>query len=287
MLFPAFDETRIRAGLSPASAAALQQLTLLDQTGSTNDLLLQLPDTERHAHAVLADQQTAGRGRRGRRWQSPAGSNIYLSLGWEFSQSPGELSCLPLAMGVAAVLGLERCGLAGLGLKWPNDIQVNGRKLGGVLMESRATRSGRTSVVAGIGLNVAMSAENIEAEAIDQPWTSVAECLAGAAVGSAASSVLSSVNGDLRDRVAGQVLDQLMVCFRQFAGNGFENYRPDWLRLDVLQGRAVSVRSDERTWHGQSHGVDHQGRLLLAVKTPDGQRQLRSLDAGDVSVRLV
>lgn len=287
MLFSAFDETRIRAGLSPAWAAALKQLTLLDQTGSTNDVLLQLPEIERHAHAVLADRQTAGRGRRGRRWQSPAGSNIYLSLGWNFERPPAELSCLPLAIGVAVVLGLEHCGMAGLGLKWPNDIQVNGKKLGGILMESRTAGTGRISVVAGIGLNVAMSVENIEAEAIDQPWTSVAECLAGAAVGSAASSVLSSVNSDLRDRVAGQVLDQLIVCFRQFEVNSFENYRSDWLRLDVLQGRAVSVRSDERTWQGQSQGIDQQGRLILAVKTPDGQRQLRSLDAGEVSVRLV
>ncbi len=278
MLFPAFDEDRIRAGLGPTSAATLQQLTLLDQTSSTNDVLLQLPQAKRHAHAVLADRQTAGRGRRGRHWQSPPGNNIYLSLGWNFNQPPVELSCLPLAIGVAVVLGLERCGMAGLGLKWPNDIQVNGSKLGGVLLESRVASDGRTSVVAGIGLNIGMSAETVEAEAIDQPWTSVLACMAG--------SANSSVSDDLRDRVAGQVLDQLMGCFRQFEVKGFQDARQEWRRLDVLFGKNISVLSTGQELNGQSQGIDQQGRLLLAEILPGGQRQLRSLDAAEVSVRL-
>lgn len=279
MLFPAFDEGRIRAGLSPASVAALQQLTLLDKTGSTNDVLLQLPFAPRHAHAVLADQQTAGRGRRGRRWQSPAGSNIYLSVGWNFSRSPAELSCLSLAIGVSVVLGLEHCGMADLGLKWPNDIQVNGRKLGGVLLESRVATDGRISVVAGIGLNVGMPAESIEAEAIDQPWTSVLECLA--------ASTSPGADQGLRDRLAGQVLDQLIACFRQFEVHGFEYYRADWLRLDVLRGRNISVRSADRVLQGQAGGIDRQGRLLLAEILPGGQQQVYALDTGEVSVRLI
>jgi len=278
MVFPAYDQARIRAGLSAVSAAALQELSLLDQTGSTSDVLLQLPAAGRHAQAVLADRQTAGRGRRGRRWQSPAGCNIYLSVGWNFNHPPAELSCLPLAIGVAVVLGLEHCGVSDLGLKWPNDIQVKDKKLGGILLESRRIRSGGISVVAGIGLNVGMQAGSGEAEAINQPWTCVAECMN--------NSAFSFVNDDLRDRLAAKVLDQLIACFLEFELSGFEHYRPDWSRLDVLHGRNISVRSLDQVWEGQSRGIDQQGRLLLAETSTDGQQQLKPLDAGEVSVRL-
>ncbi len=274
MLFPPLNEQLIRAVLSPASAAALQKLSLLDQTNSTNEVLLQMPTAERHAYAVLADQQTAGRGRRGRRWQSPAGSNIYLSLGWNFSLPASELACLSLAVGVAVVLGLERCELEGLGLKWPNDVQLAGKKLGGILLESRIGEAGASSVVAGIGVNVCMPAQSIEAEAIDQPWANIAG--------------LNNDPGDmgLRDRIAGHLLDQLVAGFIQFESSGFEAFRQHWSRLDVLRGKNITVRSGEQVLQGQAQGIDQQGNLLLAESHPDGSHSVRSLNVGEVSVRL-
>jgi len=288
MPLPPLDEGRIRSALSPASAEVLQQLTLLDQTHSTNDVLLQLPAEKRHAHAVLADQQIAGRGRRGRRWQSPAGSNIYFSLGWNFSATAEDLSCLPLTVGVSSVRALERLGLAGMGLKWPNDIWVDGKKLGGILLESTATAGG-LSVIAGVGLNVAMPADSDLAAAIEQPWTSVCELLA---VSPDVSSDVSlgtrpgtESGSDLRDRLAGWLLDEMLTGFGQFAISGFHGFQTDWQRLDVLRDQTVTVSHAGRDIAGTARGIDGQGRLRVVSRTSAGVEQTFSFESGEVSVR--
>jgi len=284
MTFPPLDEGRIRAALSPVSAATLQQLTLLDQTHSTNDVLLEMSAEKRHAHAVLADQQTAGRGRRGRRWQSPAGSNIYFSLGWNFAGTAKDSSCLPLAVGVSAVRALERLGLAGVGLKWPNDIWAEGRKLGGILLESKAVAGGLFTV-AGIGLNVAMPSESVPVGAIEQPWTSVFEQLGiEPELGPGVSPNVGTGSG-LRNRLAGLLLDEMLACFGQFAINGFRSFQADWQRLDVLRGQFVTVSHAGRKISGTAKGIDEQGRLMVIAQTSAGEQQVLHFDSGEVSVR--
>ncbi len=103
---------------------------------------------------LLADRQSAGRGRRGRSWHSPPGQNIYLSLGWNFQRADGALTPLPLAVAVAAVRAMRRAGLHSPGIKWPNDIQVGGKKLAGILVELRNPGPGQALAVIGIGVNV-------------------------------------------------------------------------------------------------------------------------------------
>jgi BirA family biotin operon repressor/biotin-[acetyl-CoA-carboxylase] ligase len=272
--FPALDETAIRQQLSPASSAALQRLSLLEQTPSSNALLLQMPAEERHAHAVLADHQTAGKGRRGRSWQSPPGSNIYLSLGWNFDSVPADLSCLPLAMGVAVVRGLERKGVPELGLKWPNDIQAGGKKLGGILVESKPRAHGGVSVVAGVGINVRMSAESVLAQAIDQPWTAVCDLQDAAQ------------DEGLRDHLAGAVLDQWLLCMSRYAENGFHAYDEDWLRLDVLKNQLVTVTAAGSKVHGRALGIDELGNLQVAEHFDNDKQKLHRFSSGEVSVRL-
>jgi BirA family biotin operon repressor/biotin-[acetyl-CoA-carboxylase] ligase len=263
----------IQAGLSTPSVEALKNLTVLDEVGSTNAWLLQLARDEFHAHAVFAEQQTAGRGRRGRAWQSPAGCNIYLSLGWIFNSAVRDLSCLSLVVGVAVVRALESQGIEGAGLKWPNDIQADGKKVGGILLESRPAGGGRAAVVMGIGLNVAMPPDDSAAQGIDQPWTSVAE-LPGA-----------SPDAGLRDRLAGALLDQLLQCLPVFGEAGFRPFQADWQRLDVLLHRAVTVSSAEGEINGVSMGIDQQGSLLVSEQLPSAEQQLHSFSFGEVSVR--
>ncbi|HKX56660.1 MAG TPA: biotin--[acetyl-CoA-carboxylase] ligase [Xanthomonadales bacterium] len=259
--------------MSAASLQALQRISLLVEVDSSNAFLLQLPAAERHGHAVLAEQQTAGRGRRGKSWQSPPGSNIYLSLGWNFQRSARDLSCLSLAVGVAAVRALESQGITGLGLKWPNDIQAGVRKLGGILLESKPAADAGISVVIGIGINVAMPAEGDSATAIDQPWTSVAG--------------LNQVKPDsgLRDRLAGAVLEQLLSLLGSYEVDGFEPFRADWQRLDLLFNQAVTVFSSEGEINGHALGIDQQGNLRVAEESSRGEQRLFSFNSAEVSVR--
>lgn len=272
--FRAFNEKTIRGQLSPASSAALQKVSLLQQTPSTNALLLQLPAEQRHAHVVLADHQTAGKGRRGRSWQSPPGSNIYLSLGWNFAKEPFDLSCLPLAIGVAAVRGLQQVGVSGLGLKWPNDIQADRKKLGGILLESKPLVGGGVSVVVGVGINVSMSPQSLAAQSIDQPWTTVSAVLG------------NSPDVGLRDRIAGIVLDQLLGCVVAYTETGFQSFADHWLQLDVIKNRPVTVKLAGKAIHGQARGIDQQGNLLVAEHSAGDHIQLHRFSSGEVSVRL-
>jgi BirA family biotin operon repressor/biotin-[acetyl-CoA-carboxylase] ligase len=271
--FPALHEITIRQQLSPVSSTILQRLSLLEQTASTNALLLQLPAEARHAHAVLADHQTAGKGRRGRSWQSPPGSNIYLSLGWNFGDPAIDLACLPLAVGVAVVRGLECAGVAGLGLKWPNDIQAEGRKLGGILLESKPLANGGISVVAGVGINVSMSPESLAAQSIDQPWTTICELQD------------KQVDSALRDWLAGTILDQLLLSFAAFAASGFRAFLDDWQRMDLLVNQFVTVHLAEKEVHAQALGIDTNGNLLVAENFGSDHQKLHSFNSGEVSVR--
>ena len=133
------------------------------------EVLLTVDSTNRHvadlvapasgqAQVCVAELQTAGRGRRGRDWIAPFASGICLSLGWQFAEAPPTFSALSLAVGVAAVRALERLGAHDVGLKWPNDLTWQGRKLGGILIEMRGESAGPAQVIIGIGINMRMPA---------------------------------------------------------------------------------------------------------------------------------
>ncbi len=186
---------------------------------------------------------------------------------------PADLSCLPLAIGVAAVRGLDQTGVSGLGLKWPNDIQAGSKKLGGLLLESKFADQGLVSVVVGIGINVRMSPESDSAQLIDQPWTSVCD--------------LTPTGQDpgLRDRTAGAVLNELLLCLNTFAEYGFVPFREDWVKLDVLKNQPVTVNLSGRDLHGQALGIDQQGNLQIAEHIGSDKQKLHAFSAGEVSVR--
>jgi BirA family biotin operon repressor/biotin-[acetyl-CoA-carboxylase] ligase len=272
-VFPTIQEAAIRQSLSVASLQALQRISVLDTVDSSNAFLLQLPAEERHGHAVFAELQTAGRGRRGKTWQSPPGSNIYLSLGWNFQKSARDLACLSLAVGVTVVRTLELQGISGLGLKWPNDIQAGAKKLSGILLESKPAADGGISVVMGIGINVAMPPNGNSAPLIDQPWTSVAE--------------LNQIKLDtgLRDRLAGAVLEQLLSLLGSYELDGFKPFLADWQRLDVLLNHEITVISAVEEIHGRALGIDEQGNLRVAVQTALEKQQLLYFNSAEVSVR--
>ena len=264
------DAGHIREAMARATKAKLRQLTLLQETDSTNTSVLRLPGDQQHAHAVLAECQTGGRGRRERSWHSPAGGNIYLSLGWWFRDCQWPLATLPLVVAIAVSRALARAGLHGHGIKWPNDILVQGKKLAGILVELQSAGSGPALAVIGVGINVRMpSPEPGEpAAAINRPWTDlVSQLKAGDA-------------GISRNRLVSFLLDELLEALVAFERAGFEGFSDAWRELDLLQGKKIQLEQNGQIQAGTAHGVDKNGGLLL--ETPQSGTQV--FHYGEVSI---
>src|SRR5690554_891663 len=157
----------------PGSLEAAIGWQLLDSVDSTNaQLMRQLtaPAGDRVMQVCLAEQQTSGRGRRGRDWVSPYAQNVYLSVAVPFSDGAQKLEGLSLLVGLVLVEALEACGFQGCGLKWPNDILLEGRKLAGILVEITGDLTADCVAVIGVGINVLMKDPE---SAIAQAWTSL------------------------------------------------------------------------------------------------------------------
>ena len=259
------DRQRILSGLPVAARERLRELTLLAEVDSTNRFLLESDaGVGDGVRACMAEAQSAGRGRRGRRWVSPFGANLYLSVLRAYAMTPESLQALSLAVGVAVVRALRSLGVHGVALKWPNDIQLGGKKLGGVLLEMAGASAGPWRVVAGIGINLAMPRS--AGDDIDQPWTDLAS---------------HGVPAE-RNRLASQVLAEVILAGEQFAATGFAAFRDEWQQLDALRDRQVEVEDGAGRRVGRACGVDASGALLLDV----GGRRERIVSA-DVSLRPV
>lgn len=260
------DPAMLTAGLSPAAGGLLAKLHVLEQVDSTNRLALSGAQEGAGSGTVfVAEQQSAGRGRRGRQWVSPFGRNIYCSVIWEFDGGAAALEGLSLAVGVAVARALQSCGVEAIGLKWPNDVVWNGRKLAGILLEMAGDVAGRCQVVIGIGINVAM-AGSAAAQAIDQPWVD-AHTAAGKPVS--------------RNRLLAELLSALLPMLSRFEADGFSGAREAWSQLDCFAGQPVAVHLGDRVVLGTAGGVSETGALQL--DTPQG-RQL--FHGGEVSLRL-
>ncbi|MDX1607346.1 MAG: biotin--[acetyl-CoA-carboxylase] ligase [Candidatus Competibacterales bacterium] len=250
----------LRAALTPAVRHLLGPLEWLAEVDSTNARLLAAADRGLAGGAAcLADAQSAGRGRQGRRWISPPGGNLYLSLLWRYHRS-ADLQGLSVATGIAVARALHALGATGVGLKWPNDLLHDGRKLGGILLESR-TGADRP-VVAGIGLNLDLP--DAAAVSIDQPWTDLRRVL-GAPV--------------LRLRVAARLLERLLPLYADWPA-GAHDLSASWRRFDVLADRRVELCFGDRRCAGIARGIDPTGALRLETATG-----LQVFDSGELSLR--
>lgn len=256
----------IQAVIAPPQWSALEAIEVFDTLTSTSRFLAERMDKwGTGARVCLAEQQTAGRGRRGRRWVSPFGANLYLSLYWQFDLAMADLNGLSLAAGIAVVRALERLGLSGGGLKWPNDVHVAGRKLGGMLVEVFGPTSGPVSAVIGVGVNYDMP--ETAGHEIDQAWTDVRRCVDDVQVS--------------RNRLAGLVLDELVKMAILFYREGWPAFQADWNDYDAYLGREVEIHTGKGRESGVYAGVDADGGLLLE----QGSRTA-VFHAGDVSLRV-
>lgn len=257
------DREALASGLAGDTGRALSSLRIMSTVDSTNEELLRMPPEARHAAAVLAESQTAGRGRRGRHWFSPYARNLYLSLGWRFDRGVGELGCLPLVVALAACDALERAGLAGLVIKWPNDLLLGGKKLGGCLVEVSGDASGPCTAVMGIGINVHMPRATPGSEAIGQAWTDVG----------------SHVTGVSRNAVAASVLEAMLNSMKRYEETGFRPFLERWEARDGLAGRDIVLVTGTGRVCGISRGISERGGLLI-----ENEAGTREHLAGEVSV---
>jgi BirA family biotin operon repressor/biotin-[acetyl-CoA-carboxylase] ligase len=216
---------------------------------------------------LLAEYQTAGRGRRGRAWLAPPGGAICLSLSWMFRAVPPDLGALGLVVGVCALRALQELGVRHASLKWPNDLLFGERKLGGVLIDLRAESAGPAYVVIGIGLNVSLGEE-------------VLVKIAAAGL-PAADLVGAGLAAPPRNRVAAGLIGECLHGLMEFEQRGLKPFIEEWRGADALRGRTVDVRAVEGTSsRGLARGIDLHGALL--IETPQGIRRFIS---GDVTVR--
>ncbi len=256
------DSVAIRAALNDQARRLLSGLDVLTEIDSTNLYLLRKASSGvLSGYACLAEWQHAGRGRRGRQWLSPFGGNIYLSVLWRFAEQSHALSGLSLAIAIAIANSLEMLGVSGIGIKWPNDILWQGRKLAGILLDTAGEAAGPCHVVAGAGINVTMPA----AAAISQPWVDLCEILG---------------HRIARNVLAGRILQHLLLTLHQFQQQGFAPFLPEWDRLDLLKGKDVAVQLADRTLTGHAQGVNQHGALLVAHRGVT-----HAYYSGEVSVR--
>jgi BirA family biotin operon repressor/biotin-[acetyl-CoA-carboxylase] ligase len=267
------EESRIRSAISGGSAARVRSLELLFDVDSTNNrLLAAAPPPYGYTDVVLSELQHAGRGRRGRDWAAPFGGCIALSMGWAFEDASRASPTLSLGVGVAVARALERAGARGIGLKWPNDLWLDDRKIGGVLLELRAEASGPAYVVIGVGLNVILSAAaraQIESSGRERAGYRVA------AVADACTALPS------RNFIAGAIIEELLSMLGTFERCGFAAFRDAWTALDALRDRPAQVLTGTTAISGTARGVDAQGALRLER---DGR--VHEFVSGEVSLRL-
>jgi BirA family biotin operon repressor/biotin-[acetyl-CoA-carboxylase] ligase len=265
----ALESKRITNLLLPTERGHVRTIETAWTVDSTNSVLLARQNPPYGAcDVLLAEYQTAGRGRRGRAWVAPPGGSICLSLCWAFREGPQDLGSLGLVIGVCALRALRELGLEDIGLKWPNDIVIDGKKLGGILIELRAESAGPASVVIGIGLNVALGSSVLET------------------IGETGASPIDLVTAGMqqpsRNAVSAALITQFIRGLILFEKEGLRPFAEEWRAADALRGRQIEVHTTEGVARGLARGIDLHGALVL--ETPQGVRRFVS---GDVTVRAV
>lgn len=248
----------VRESLSGWAREAVEAVDCRLQVGSTNQVLLDAAGPFEGARVCTAEVQTAGRGRRGRRWLGEAGGALAVSAGFDMDSIPPGFGGLSLAVGACLAEELAARGVPGVSVKWPNDLLVDDAKLAGILIELAGEPPGRCRVVVGVGMNYALGPRILAG--LDRPAVNLAD-LAGAP-----------------DRVGAVALivESVLEARRRYAAEGLAACIAAWRRRDALLGRELLIADGRREIAGIGAGIDDDGCLLL--DTPDGRRRFHSAD---------
>lgn len=245
--------------LSSNLSVPIEVIPVLD---STNQYLLKKKDLT-SGSVCVAEYQTQGRGRRGRTWVSPFGSNIYYSMYWRLEAGLPAAMGISLVIGIALVEALESLGVNGLRLKWPNDIYYNNRKLAGILVELSGQAGDAANLIIGIGVNVAMPERTT---GIDQPWISLKEVVGD--------------KGISRNLLVQTMTEKLCESIEEYERNGLAPFKASWNNYDNFLNKPVKLIIGNKEVFGICQGIDQQGALLL--ETENG---IQPFIGGEISVR--
>lgn len=237
-------------------------LAVIPVIDSTNQYLLDRMDQLNSGYACIAEYQQAGRGRRGRKWFSPFGANLYMSMYWRLEQGPAAAMGLSLVIGIVMAEVIQSLGAADVRVKWPNDLYLQDRKLAGILVELTGKTGDAAQIVMGAGINLVMRGEGT-AE-INQGWINLQE--AGIEIN--------------RNELAARLINRLREALTLFERDGLAPFVGRWEALDNFIHRPVKLLIGDREVHGIARGIDKQGGLLLEQ---DGE--IKSWVGGEISLR--
>ncbi len=264
----ALDAQRILDALAPSISDSTTVHVEWEIHSTNGTLLSAAPPPPGQFVVLLAENQTGGRGRRGRAWRSALGDSLCFSIATSFEPLPRDLPALPLVVGVCIRTALQRCGAREVALKWPNDLVTqNMEKLGGILVELRAEAGGPGYVVVGIGLNLRLSGD---AKQVIAKTGTFAKDLAA-----------QGVEVGARNALAAEIIGGCIEGLTQFVHEGFAPFIESWRSADALRDQPVRVFDGTGEREGIARGIDEQG--ALQIETSAGQRI--SLIGGEVSVR--
>ena len=257
------DESIVLDRLNETVKKRIDQLEIFSEIDSTNRYLMEKALSGCAGVRVsLAERQTAGKGRRGRRWISPFGKNIYLSILWQSQKPPHQLAGLSLAMGTVVAELLQSLGFTQPALKWPNDIVTTKGKLAGLLMQVSGEGQGPSHVVAGLGLNVAMPID--AANDIDQAWV----------------DLKSMGEVPKRSELAASLINAMLEGLHAYELFGLEPFLNRWRQLDFYRGRKVALIRGKESIVGICMGIADDGSLKL--RTSEG---IEHFHGGELSLR--
>lgn len=253
---------RVLGGVSIPSRQLIDCLYILETTDSTNNVVRsQIEKGTAQGFVCFSERQSGGRGRHGREWVSPFGRNLYMSLSWHFDEGAASLEGLSLAVGVSVARVIESFGLSDVGLKWPNDILLEKKKVGGVLLEMMGDPIGRCQVIVGVGINLGMTSE----AAIDQPWAD-----------------LNSYAQISRNHLASALLSELLPMLDGYSRAGFSSYHAQWEFYDAYRDSPIKLLTPRMEVQGIGRGVSRSGAIQIEV---DGA--IESYSGGEISLRPV
>ncbi len=238
------------------------RLSVIPVIDSTNQYLLERMDSLQTGDACVAEYQQAGRGRRGRRWFSPFGANLYLSMYWRLEQGPAAAMGLSLVIGIVMAEVLQSLGAKDVRVKWPNDLYLNDRKLAGILVELTGKTGDAAQIVIGAGINLAMRSP--DATVVNQGWINLQE--AGIAID--------------RNALTAMLVNRLRRTLVDFEQEGLAPFIERWSVLDNFIDRPVKLLIGEQEVSGIARGIDQQGGLLL-----EQNGVIKSWVGGEISLR--
>jgi len=238
------------------------RVSVIPVIDSTNQYLLDRMDSLQSGDACVAEYQQAGRGRRGRQWFSPFGSNLYLSMFWRLEQGPAAAMGLSLVIGIVMAEVLQELGAKDVRVKWPNDLYLQDRKLAGILVELTGKTGDAANLVIGAGINLAMRLS--DASVVNQGWINLQE---------------AGINID-RNALTAMLVNKLRRTLLDFERDGLAPFLQRWAALDNFINRPVKLLIGDREVLGIARGIDQQGGLLLEQ---DGVT--KSWVGGEISLR--